>query len=51
MADRTPDLDFAEYAKQCGGVGVTVKTPEELPDAVDKALSTNKPVIVDINTD
>ena len=45
------DLDFAEYAKQCGGVGITVKTPEELPDAVDKALSINKPVIVDINTD
>jgi thiamine pyrophosphate-dependent acetolactate synthase large subunit-like protein/rubredoxin len=45
------DLDFAEYAKQCGGVGITVKTSEELPDAVDKALSTNKPVIVDINTD
>ena len=45
------DLDFAEYAKQCGGVGIRVKTPEELPDAVDKALSTNKPVIVDINTD
>ncbi len=45
------DLDFAEYAKHCGGVGITVKTPEELPNAVDKALSTNKPVIVDINTD
>ena len=45
------DLDYAEYAKHCGGVGITVKTPEELPDAVDKALSTNKPVIVDINTD
>jgi thiamine pyrophosphate-dependent acetolactate synthase large subunit-like protein/rubredoxin len=45
------DLDFAEYAKQCGGVGITVKTPDELPDAVDKALSTNKPVIVDIDTD
>ena len=45
------DLDYAEYAKQCGGVGITVNTPEELPDAVDKALSTNKPVIVDINTD
>ena len=45
------DLDYAEYAKQCGGMGITVKTPEELPDAVDKALSTDKPVIVDINTD
>jgi thiamine pyrophosphate-dependent acetolactate synthase large subunit-like protein/rubredoxin len=45
------DLNYAEYAKQCGGVGITVKTPDELPDAVDKALSTNKPVIVDINTD
>ena len=45
------NLDYAAYARQCGGVGITVKTPEELPDAVEQALSTNKPVIVDIDTD
>jgi pyruvate oxidase len=45
------NLDYAAYARQCGGVGITVKTPEELPDAVEQALATNKPVIVDIDTD
>ena len=43
--------DFAGYAEDCGGVGIRVETPEELPKAVDKALKMNKPVIVDINTD
>ena len=45
------NLDFADYARKCGGVGITVENPYELPKAVDKALSTDKPVIVDINTD
>jgi pyruvate oxidase len=43
--------DFAGYAEDCGGVGIRVEKPEELPKAVDKALKLNKPVIVDINTD
>ena len=43
--------DFAGYAEDCGGVGIRVENPEELPMAVDKALKLNKPVIVDINTD
>lgn len=45
------NLDYAAYAQICGGLGITVRTPEELPEAVDKALSSDKPVIVDINTD
>jgi pyruvate oxidase len=45
------NLDYAAYAEQCGGIGISVKTPDELPDAVDKALASDKPVIVDINTD
>jgi thiamine pyrophosphate-dependent acetolactate synthase large subunit-like protein len=44
-------MDYAAYARECGGVGITVKTPDELPKSVDKALSTDEPVIVDINTD
>jgi pyruvate oxidase (EC 1.2.3.3) len=43
--------DFAAFARDCGGLGINVKTPQELPAAVDKALSSDKPVIVDIETD
>jgi pyruvate oxidase len=43
--------NFASYAKDCGGLGISVKTPEELPYAVDKALGSDLPVIVDIETD
>lgn len=45
------NCDFAEYAENCGGVGIKVMNPEDLAAAVEKALSINKPVIVDINTD
>ena len=45
------NCDFAEYAENCGGVGIKVMNPEDLTAAVEKALSINKPVIVDINTD
>ena len=43
--------DFAAYAEDCGGVGIRVKTPQELPETVDRVLSMDKPVIVDIETD
>lgn len=43
--------DFAAYAKDCGGMGISVNNPDELPEAVDKALTSKKPVIVDIETD
>jgi pyruvate oxidase/acetolactate synthase-1/2/3 large subunit len=43
--------DFAQYAENCGGVGIKVTKPEELPGAVEKALSSDRPVIVDIETD
>jgi len=45
------NMDYAAYARICGGVGINVKKPEELPNAVDKALSSDQPVIVDIDTD
>jgi pyruvate oxidase len=45
------NYNFAEYAEQSGGTGIKVTEPSELEAAVDKALSTNKPVIVDIDTD
>ena len=45
------NCDFAEYAQNCGGVGIRVNKAEELEDAIKKALVSDKPVIVDINTD
>jgi len=45
------NCDYAEYARICGGEGIKVVEPKELKDAVRKALSMDKPVIVDIETD
>lgn len=45
------DLNYAAYARCCGGVGIKVEKPEDLPAAVEKALKSEKPVIVDIDTD
>jgi pyruvate oxidase/acetolactate synthase-1/2/3 large subunit len=45
------NCDFARFAEDCGGVGISVSEPAELPGAVDEALKQKKPVIVDIETD
>ncbi len=45
------DCDYAGFAKNCGGIGIKVEKPEMLDDAVDKALKSKKPVLVDIETD
>jgi thiamine pyrophosphate-dependent acetolactate synthase large subunit-like protein/rubredoxin len=45
------DYNFADFAEHAGGVGVRVSEPNMLEAAVDKALTTNKPAIVDIETD
>jgi len=45
------NCNFAEYAQNCGAVGIKVKDPLDLPAAVDRAFATNRPVIVDIDTD
>jgi pyruvate oxidase len=42
------NTDSADYAISCGGVGFTVKKPNKLKDAVEKA---KKPAIVDVETD
>ena len=44
-------FDFAQYARNCGAIGIKVEKPEELEGAVDEALKSEKPVIVDITTD
>jgi thiamine pyrophosphate-dependent acetolactate synthase large subunit-like protein len=42
---------FADYAISCGGVGYNVKEPNELREALEKAMAAKKPAIVDVATD
>jgi len=45
------NYNFAAFAEHSGGTGIKVTEPSELEAAVDKALSTKRPVIVDVETD
>jgi thiamine pyrophosphate-dependent acetolactate synthase large subunit-like protein len=45
------DFSFADFAEHSGGMGIKVTEPNELEAAVDRALSSSKPAIVDIDTD
>lgn len=50
-ATELKNLDFSEYAKSCGGVGFKVRRPEDLRATVEHAFETNRPTIIDIETD
>jgi pyruvate oxidase len=43
--------NFADFAEHSGGIGIKVTEPSELEAAVDRALSAEKAVIVDVETD
>ena len=45
------DFNFADYAEHSGGLGIKVTEPILLEAAVDKALSSSKTTIVDIDSD
>jgi pyruvate oxidase len=45
------DYNFADFAEHAGGLGIKVTEPNQLADAIDKALSAKKASIVDIDTD
>ena len=45
------DFNFADYAEHSGGLGIKVTDPALLEAAVDKALSSSKTTIVDIDCD
>jgi pyruvate oxidase len=45
------NMDFARYADICGGIGISVSSPEELRPAILAAMSHQRPVIVDVDTD
>ena len=43
------DIDFAQFAKACGGEGYRVVKHEDLEPAFDMAAKSNKPVIIDVH--
>jgi thiamine pyrophosphate-dependent acetolactate synthase large subunit-like protein/rubredoxin len=45
------NCDFAEYARNCGGTGISASDPRELESTVDEILSSEGPAIADIHTD
>jgi pyruvate oxidase/acetolactate synthase-1/2/3 large subunit len=45
------NYNFADFAEHSGGTGIKVTEPSTLEGAVEKALSSDKAVIVDIDTD
>jgi pyruvate oxidase len=45
------NCSFAEYARNCGGTGIEVAKAKDLEGATERALSSDGPALVDINTD
>ncbi|MGE5187601.1 MAG: thiamine pyrophosphate-dependent enzyme, partial [Betaproteobacteria bacterium] len=45
------DFSFADFAENSGGLGIKVTEPTELETAVDRALQSTKPTIIDIDSD
>jgi pyruvate dehydrogenase (quinone) len=46
-----PDFPYAAYAESLGLRGIRVEKPEEIADAWDRALSSDRPVVVEAITD
>ncbi|HWP59683.1 MAG TPA: thiamine pyrophosphate-dependent enzyme [Candidatus Acidoferrales bacterium] len=44
-------IDFAAFARACGGTGFTIEEPDQCGAALDRALSTPGAVIVEANVD
>jgi len=51
FATETESPNFAEYARICGAIGIKVRDPKDLRDALEKAINARSPVIVDIDTE
>ena len=46
-----PDFPYAAYAESLGLRGIRVEKPEEIADAWDRALSSDRPVVLEAITD
>jgi len=46
-----PEFSYAGFARSAGLEGITVEKPDEIGDAWDRALSADRPVVLDIRCD
>ena len=46
-----PDVDYAAFAAGLGLHAVTITDPDELAGAWEKALSADRPTVLDVHTD
>ena len=46
-----PEADFAAMAQSMGGLGLTVDKPGDFASALDQALESGKPSLIDVKTD
>jgi len=44
------DADFSTIASTMGGLGICVRRPDELEDALQHALVADRPVVIDVKT-
>src|SRR2546423_1310478 len=44
-------IDFAAFARACGGTGFTIDDPKECPALVEQALATDGPVVIEAVVD
>jgi pyruvate dehydrogenase (quinone)/pyruvate oxidase len=45
------EINFAKYAEACGGLGFTVERPEEIRPALEDAMASGRPSIVEVYVD
>lgn len=50
-SQNVPDFKYAEYGKMLGLEGISVETPEQIPDALDRAMRADRPVIFEAASD
>jgi len=44
------DADFAKISESMGGFGITVTKPSEFESALDQAINSGKPAVIDVKT-
>lgn len=45
------DIDLAQFAESCGGVGYTLKDPNRIDEVVEEAMAQDRPTIVNVYVD
>ncbi|HWD38614.1 MAG TPA: thiamine pyrophosphate-dependent enzyme [Fimbriimonas sp.] len=41
-------INFAKFAEACGGLGISVEKPEDLRPAIERALASGRPAVVEV---